>query len=168
MKLPDLIDFWLDKNMSLDECKAECLRNCSCVAYANSDVRGGGSGCLMWSGDLIDIREFHGVDYDQNIFIRLPASELDAIQGPNKKKRLIIIGIPPILGLFILAVAIWIICRRRRLKGRGWRSGKDNFDLPLYDFATIAAATDNFSSRNMIGQGGFGPSTRAIFRWIKK
>ncbi|KAL3733645.1 hypothetical protein ACJRO7_023072 [Eucalyptus globulus] len=157
VKLPNLIDFWLDKNVSLDECKAKCLRNCSCVAYANSDVRGGGIGCLMWFGDLIDIREFHGVDYDQNIFIRLPASELDAIQGPNKKKRLIIIGIPPILVLFILAVAIWIIYRRRILKERGWRSGKDDFDLPLYDFATIAAATDNFSSRNMIGQGGFGP-----------
>ncbi|KAF8023942.1 hypothetical protein BT93_F1215 [Corymbia citriodora subsp. variegata] len=112
--------FWLDKNMSLDEC---CnMRNCSCIAYANSDVRGG-----------------------------------DAIQSPNKKKRLIIIGIPPILGLSILAVAIWVIYRRRILKGRDWRSGKDDFDLPLYDFAMIAAATDNFSSRKMIGEGGFGP-----------
>ncbi|KAI3441586.1 EF-hand domain-containing protein [Psidium guajava] len=158
VKLPDLIDFWLDKNMSLDECKARCLKNCSCAAYANSDVRRRGSGCLMWFGDLIDLREYIPVvHYEQNIFIRLPASELDAIQSSNKKKRLIIIGIPAILGLFILAVAIWFTHRRRRLKERGWRSGKDEFDLPLYDFATIAAATDNFSLRNMIGEGGFGP-----------
>ncbi|XP_048130251.1 G-type lectin S-receptor-like serine/threonine-protein kinase At4g27290 [Rhodamnia argentea] len=158
VKLPDPIDLRLDKNMSLDECKAECLKNCSCAAYANSDVRGGGSGCLMWFGNLIDLREcIPGVDYERNLFIRLPTSELDAIRSTNKKKRLIIIGILSILGLFITAAAIWVIYGRRRSKERGWRSGKDELDLPLYDFATIAAAADNFSWRNMIGEGGFGP-----------
>ncbi|KAF8023943.1 hypothetical protein BT93_F1216 [Corymbia citriodora subsp. variegata] len=163
VKLPDLIDFWLDKNMSLDDCKAECLKNCSCVAYANSYVTEGGSGCLMWFGNLTDIREFQEVYYEQDIFIRLPASELDAIQSPNKKKRLIIIGIPANLGFFLLAMAIWVIYRRRRLKARGWRSGKDDIDLPLYDFATIAAATDNFSRRNIIGEGGFGPVYKVTY-----
>ncbi|XP_039172149.1 G-type lectin S-receptor-like serine/threonine-protein kinase SD1-1 [Eucalyptus grandis] len=142
--------------MSLGDCKAECLKNCSCVAYANSYVTGGSSGCLMWFGDLTDIREFQEVHYEQDIFVRLPASELDAIQSPNKKKRLIIIGIPAILGFFLLAMAIWVIYKRR-LKARGWGSGKDDFDLPLYDFAMIAAATDNLSRRNMIGEGSFGP-----------
>ncbi|KAK3424227.1 hypothetical protein EUGRSUZ_F01027 [Eucalyptus grandis] len=153
--------FSLDKNMSLGDCKAECLKNCSCVAYANSYVTGGSSGCLMWFGDLTDIREFQEVHYEQDIFVRLPASELGTsifkLADPNKKKRLIIIGIPAILGFFLLAMAIWVIYKRRRLKARGWGSGKDDFDLPLYDFAMIAAATDNLSRRNMIGEGSFGP-----------
>ncbi|KAF8409422.1 hypothetical protein HHK36_005498 [Tetracentron sinense] len=75
VKLPDLLQFWLNKNMSLDECKVECLKKCSCTAYANSDIRGGGSGCLLWFGDLIDIREFSEGNSIQDIYIRLAASE---------------------------------------------------------------------------------------------
>ncbi|RVW12951.1 Receptor-like serine/threonine-protein kinase SD1-7 [Vitis vinifera] len=37
---------------------AVCVRNCSFTPYANSDIREGGSGCLVWFGDLIDIGEF--------------------------------------------------------------------------------------------------------------
>ena len=55
VKLPDLLDFWLNKNMSLEECKEMCLNNCSCTAYVNSDIRRGRSGCVMWFGDLIDV-----------------------------------------------------------------------------------------------------------------
>lgn len=75
-KLPDLIDFWLDKNINLEECQRQCLKNCSCTAYANPDVRNGGSGCLMWFGDLIDMIEFREDEYEQILYLRLPASEL--------------------------------------------------------------------------------------------
>ena len=30
-------------------------------------------------------------------------------------------------------------------------------ELPLFDLTTIAKATNNFSSRNKLGEGGFGP-----------
>lgn len=30
-------------------------------------------------------------------------------------------------------------------------------DLPMYSFKAIAAATNNFSDENKLGQGGFGP-----------
>lgn len=30
-------------------------------------------------------------------------------------------------------------------------------DLPMFNFNYIAAATDNFSEENKLGQGGFGP-----------
>lgn len=33
----------------------------------------------------------------------------------------------------------------------------EDLELPLFDMATIAAATDNFSLQNKIGEGGFGP-----------
>lgn len=33
---------------------------------------------------------------------------------------------------------------------------KDELELPLFDFGTIATATENFSDENMLGKGGFG------------
>ena len=51
----------------------KCWENCSCSAYTNSDIRGGGSGCVMWFGDLIDIRM---VPFeDQVLYIRLASLE---------------------------------------------------------------------------------------------
>ena len=76
VKLPDLLDFWVNKRTTLRECRAECLKNCSCTAYANSNISKGGSGCLMWFGNLIDVREFHAEESEQTVYVRMPASEL--------------------------------------------------------------------------------------------
>ncbi|EEF42799.1 hypothetical protein RCOM_1222570 [Ricinus communis] len=50
------------------------LKNCSCIAYSTLDIREGGSGCLLWFGDLIDIRQFN--EYGQDIYITMAASEI--------------------------------------------------------------------------------------------
>ena len=42
--------------------------------YSNTDIRGGCSGCVLWFGDLIDIREVPGGG--QDLYIRMPAPEL--------------------------------------------------------------------------------------------
>ncbi|XP_048140196.1 G-type lectin S-receptor-like serine/threonine-protein kinase SD1-1 [Rhodamnia argentea] len=152
VKLPDLVDFQLFKNMSLEECKVECLKNCSCMAYANSDIRG--AGCLMWFGDLIDIREFDIVGYDQYLFLRLPASELDSFRSLSKKLVTITVA-SAISGLLIVGTALSIIWKRR-MKSQGLPSGMDDIDLPLYDIATVAVATNHFSQTNKLGAGGFG------------
>ncbi|KAF8018357.1 hypothetical protein BT93_H3291 [Corymbia citriodora subsp. variegata] len=152
VKLPDLVDFQLFKNMSLEECKVECLKNCSCAAYANSDIRG--PGCLMWFGDLIDIKEINIVGYDQYLFLRLPASELGSSHGLSKKLVTIAVG-SAISGLLIVGTAMSIIWKRRT-KSRGLPSEMDDIDLPLYDFASIAVATNHFSQTNKLGAGGFG------------
>ena len=34
--------------------------------------------------------------------------------------------------------------------------GRTSSDLPLFDLSAIAAATDNFSDANKLGEGGFG------------
>ncbi|KAK3424235.1 hypothetical protein EUGRSUZ_F01040 [Eucalyptus grandis] len=154
LNLPDLIDFRVNKNMSLEECKVECLKKCSCTAYANSDVRGGGSGCLMWFGNLVDLREFEQDNYVQNIYIKLSASELDSIQSPVNKKILVTVA-SVISGLLIAGVALSIMWKSI-MKRRGSQRQKEDIDLPLYDFSTIAVATGHFSQTNMIGAGGFG------------
>lgn len=74
IKLPDTRWSWYNYNMTLKECEKICLKNCSCMAYSNTDVRGKGSGCLLWFDDLIDITKLSGSG--QDIYIRMASSEL--------------------------------------------------------------------------------------------
>jgi hypothetical protein len=74
LKMPETRKSLFNRSMNLEECKNTCLKNCSCTAYANLDIRDGGSGCLLWFNDLIDMRTF--VQNEQDIFIRMAASEL--------------------------------------------------------------------------------------------
>lgn len=77
VKLPDLLEFRLDTSMKTKECSSECLKNCSCTAYATLDSSGSGSRCLMWFDVLLDIRELaQGNVQQDSIYVRMPASEL--------------------------------------------------------------------------------------------
>nr|XP_023879887.1 G-type lectin S-receptor-like serine/threonine-protein kinase At4g27290 isoform X3 [Quercus suber] len=80
LKLPETSSSWFDKTMSLKECEELCLKNCSCTAYGNLDIRKGGSGCLLWFGNLLDIREIAKGAEDQ-FYVRLAASELAMTKG---------------------------------------------------------------------------------------
>ncbi|KAL8093540.1 hypothetical protein AgCh_035424 [Apium graveolens] len=74
VKLPDTRWSWYNMSMSLAECENKCLKDCNCTAYSNTDIRNGGSGCLLWFGGLIDMR---GYSYNgQDLYVRMPASEL--------------------------------------------------------------------------------------------
>lgn len=43
---------------------------------------------------------------------------------------------------------------------------EEDLDLPLFEFNTIATATNNFSFANKIGEGGYGPVYKVISRYI--
>ncbi|XP_034678920.1 G-type lectin S-receptor-like serine/threonine-protein kinase At4g27290 [Vitis riparia] len=75
VKLPDTRNTSFNESMNLEECASMCLRDCSCTAYTNSNISGGGSGCLLWFGDLIDIKEL--AENGQDFYIRMAASELE-------------------------------------------------------------------------------------------
>ncbi|PIN13313.1 Serine/threonine protein kinase [Handroanthus impetiginosus] len=164
VKYPDMVEYWLNTSMSLKECHDECLRNCSCVAYANTYITNGGTGCLMWFGELIDIREVHGADSKQIVYVRLPVSELQSNNNLDKTKKkkhdkagkLIVIS--TITGVLISClICLGIRALRLRLKKRAGKQKNEDFELPSFKMAAIAAATNNFSSENLIGEGGFGP-----------
>lgn len=73
VKFPDTNRSVYNLNMTLDDCEATCKENISCTAYASLDIRNGGSGCLQWFDDLMDIRVY---EETQELHIRMPASEL--------------------------------------------------------------------------------------------
>ncbi|CAN6684354.1 unnamed protein product [Malus baccata var. baccata] len=168
IKLPDTSSSWFDKSMSLSECKGLCWGNCSCTACANLDIREGGSGCVLWFGNLIDIKEFTP-DGGQDIYIRVAASELDHVKKKSNfnKRQLLAILLSSAVFLVGLLVGMILYIRKKKLRYEGHRRkdcrdeylGEDGeeMELPLFDLTTIAKATDNFSSCNKLGEGGFGP-----------
>ncbi|XP_048234994.1 G-type lectin S-receptor-like serine/threonine-protein kinase At4g27290 isoform X2 [Ricinus communis] len=173
MKMPDTSGSWYNRSMNIRECEELCLRNCSCVAYASTNITEG-TGCLLWFSDLIDIREFPGAG--QDLYVRMAASYLDGIKKKEKSRRQRRVGIivcTTTLGTGILVLG-WIFCMKKRkhkiqdklrsIKGRDYNSKSRNEDLelPVIDLVTIMKATDNFSSENKLGEGGFGPVYKGI------
>ncbi|KAL4273036.1 hypothetical protein GQ457_13G002910 [Hibiscus cannabinus] len=156
LKLPDTSNSSFDTNMSLKECQAECSKNCSCTAYANSDIRNGGSGCLLWFGGLIDMRIY--IDGGQDLYVRMANSTLGHLvvrKNSSKNKEVAIIVIPIILiGLVWVGIVFYLRWKKLTKRVEG---GKDDMELPVFDLDTIVKATDNFSDSNKLGQGGFGP-----------
>ncbi|KAA8525123.1 hypothetical protein F0562_007013 [Nyssa sinensis] len=45
------------------------------------------------------------------------------------------------------------------------RKGGKDIELPLFSFASISAATTNFSEANKLGEGGLGPVYKAWELW---
>ncbi|KAL5730614.1 hypothetical protein ACHQM5_003415 [Ranunculus cassubicifolius] len=75
VKLPDTTASSLvNTSLNLEECRVECLKNCSCTAFANSNIRESESGCIMWFTDLVDMRKLSGVGHE--LYIRMAASAL--------------------------------------------------------------------------------------------
>ncbi|KAI9186644.1 hypothetical protein LWI28_019410 [Acer negundo] len=158
LKLPDLVETSLNDTMSLQECESKCLKNCSCKAYANSIVSGGGRGCLMWSGDLIDIRKHVAEGSGQDLYIRVRASEQVSDLNENRRQK-IIVAVLVISGIVILFSLLFCIWKKTTKKARltTVQENKEDVDVHLFDLSTIATATNNFSRENLIGAGGFGP-----------
>ncbi|ESR65335.1 hypothetical protein CICLE_v10007596mg [Citrus x clementina] len=160
MKLPDATLSWVSKSMNLNECREKCLDNSSCMAYTNSDIRGEGSGCAMWFGELIDMRDFP--DGGQDLYIRMSASEIGAKGEPRTKMVVIVISIAA-LSAVVIAAGYLVHKRRRNIVEKTENNRETDqvqnmdLELPLFELATIANATDNFSINNKLGEGGFGP-----------
>ncbi|KAA8526893.1 hypothetical protein F0562_008878 [Nyssa sinensis] len=166
IKLPATRNIWYNRSMTLEECKIVCLRNCLCVANANVDIREGGSGCLLWFGELIDIKEYN--QDGQDIYIRLASSEIGQVGSSRKKQVLYIAGSILLVVMLLLGLCLTLYLRRKNKLQRQGRLGHNlerndtnecqkDPELPLFDYATIAKATNNFSVSNKLGEGGFGP-----------
>ncbi|KAL3503313.1 hypothetical protein ACH5RR_037762 [Cinchona calisaya] len=177
-KLPDTRNSSFSKNISLEECETICLKNCTCTAYSSLDITNGGSGCLLWFGDLIDMKVMPEVG--QDIYVRMPSSESGSLHGPDGKKGLILaIGLSLPLGMVLigsLSLILYIWRRKNKLqKQKNSEMARDindkkytserhkkDLELPLFDLSRIIKATNNFSSDNKLGEGGYGPVYKGV------
>ncbi|KAL2472599.1 G-type lectin S-receptor-like serine/threonine-protein kinase [Forsythia ovata] len=157
LKLPDTPNSWVNTSMNLDECRETCSKNCSCVAYANSDISRRGSGCILWINDLVDVREFP--DGGQDLYIRMPASN----RADRPPVKIVVVIVATIVGFCGVLLVSYCVCRGK-MKSKVETGGdninagpKEDMDLPLFNLATISLATENFSVNMKLGEGGFGP-----------
>ncbi|KAI0529646.1 hypothetical protein KFK09_002200 [Dendrobium nobile] len=165
-KLPDTTEAVADMRLDLDGCRARCLMNCSCRAYASADLSMGGNGCIIWMAEIKDLRVY--ADGGQDLYVRI------APRGKgSKRKRWVIVLASVATVLFFLITLICVIMIRRR-KGKyffgeqlisspNWadeimhKGNEGNSEILLFQFTQIVNATNNFSDINKLGEGGFGP-----------
>ncbi|XP_059444351.1 G-type lectin S-receptor-like serine/threonine-protein kinase RKS1 isoform X2 [Corylus avellana] len=140
VKVPDTSIARADMNLSLEECRQECLRNCSCTAYTSADETRGGIGCLAWHGDLVDTRVYSNAG--QELYIRVDAVVLG--RGSRESKN-----------MFSLTSSSTYL-QESPSSIRELNESTRSSDLPFFDLSIIVAATDNFSDANKLGEGGFG------------
>ncbi|XP_034580351.1 G-type lectin S-receptor-like serine/threonine-protein kinase RKS1 isoform X2 [Setaria viridis] len=76
--------------------------------------------------------------------------------------------------LFFWLLSVWRKEKRRKINTieepenmdevlRLWRTEDTSSEFSLYDFSQIADATDNFSPKSKLGEGGFGPVYKGVF-----
>ncbi|CAF2062531.1 unnamed protein product [Brassica oleracea var. botrytis] len=180
MKLPDTAATVLDRGIGLKECEAKCLQDCNCTAYANTDIRDGGSGCVIWKGGLFDIRSY--ANGGQDLYVKLAAADLDHVKITSHGTIIGSgIGVTIFLLIIIIIFSYWKIKQKSDITIQTPRVDQvrsqylltdevvltseryisrenktDDLELPLMEFEALAMATNRFSVANMLGQGGFG------------
>ncbi|XP_021287440.1 receptor-like serine/threonine-protein kinase SD1-6 [Herrania umbratica] len=177
-------EYVLNHTSSAADCKAECVSNCSCIAYAYDINRG----CLVWYGDLFDLKQLPENDVDGKIFyLKLAVSELITNQKEKSDKRQLwaIVILTLSLSMLVLGFSIYFVSKKLQSKGEdllkfdlaisrkaddtdlkeATKPGihrKNESKLPFFSFESVSAATDNFSVTNKLGEGGFGPVYKGI------
>ena len=73
-KVPNTSKTRVEMGFNLKACEQQCLKDCSCAAYASADVSGGGIGCLMWHGDMVDTRTYP--TSGQDLYVRVDSITL--------------------------------------------------------------------------------------------
>ncbi|XP_051152154.1 G-type lectin S-receptor-like serine/threonine-protein kinase At4g27290 [Andrographis paniculata] len=163
IKFPDARNSTYNETMSLEECRTACLNNCSCMAYSRLNISTGGHGCLMWFGDLIDIRTLPAPG--QFLYVRMASSELDS----NRKMKLAVSLVT--VGTFLVGICVVLyVWRTKKNSDKGEKSGMSvagvsedkDLELPMFGLSTISKATDNFASQNKLGEGGYGPVYKGV------
>ncbi|RVW13865.1 Receptor-like serine/threonine-protein kinase SD1-8 [Vitis vinifera] len=116
MKLPETGSSFVDKSMSLKDCEMTCRKNCSCTGYANPEITSD-KGCIIWTTDLLDMREYAEGEGGQDLYIRVAASELGSENGSNKTVKIIKVTCITVgSAVLILGLGICYLWKRKKMK----------------------------------------------------
>ncbi|XP_058210008.1 uncharacterized protein LOC131322632 [Rhododendron vialii] len=169
----------LSQARSVGDCESACFSNCSCSAYTYD----GSHGCSIWGIELLNVQLIHDDPEGRDFYLRLAASEFLSECKDSRTKRWKWIILALAVPMALLATISFFYCLwRRKSQNKGEDSGEDlmlfdigtstgaadckcrsrtgkkkEVDLPLFSFASVSAATDDFSDANKLGEGGFGP-----------
>ncbi|KAL4565168.1 hypothetical protein LXL04_029253 [Taraxacum kok-saghyz] len=168
-----------NSSLSISDCFVKCWNDCNCVGFNSSTING--TGCVIWTGSnnfLVNPRDNSTLKYVINQSAITPSI---GNKTQNSKKWVwILIGV--VIPLVFLCFGIlWYIKKRKHTRKEYDRQKRDEYflelttsesfkdvhqletnggkgnDLLLFSFASIMAATNDFSIDNKLGQGGFGP-----------
>ncbi|CAL9023720.1 unnamed protein product [Prunus brigantina] len=177
VKVPDSSKALVNMNLSWKACPHECLRNCSCKAYAKADERWGGFGCVTWHGDLMDTRTFSNAG--QDLYVRVDAivlAQYAKSNGSLSKKGKLAISLVSVLVFLLLVVPIsyWLVRRKRKGKQRQNKyssrvttrstyfedstaeldESSMHSDIPFFDLTSLERGNANFiQKRGLYFQG---------------
>ncbi|XP_071697697.1 G-type lectin S-receptor-like serine/threonine-protein kinase At1g61370 isoform X1 [Rutidosis leptorrhynchoides] len=165
VKLPDNYHYF--PGLDSEPCRDWCLGNCSCNAYAFVT----GIHCMAWTEEIVDIEQLS--DGDQNLSLRV------AFEDSDPHRSAVLITLTTIGGLLLLSgFVLWLYRWKKykkvlyagmKIKVKNFNPEAENvslqedvrsqesYELPIYNFKQILASTDNFSNKNKLGEGGFGP-----------
>nr|WAU86896.1 birch protein [Betula platyphylla] len=183
MKIPNLrlpVNSKAYSAVSSMNCEVACMKNCSCTAYAYNR-----SGCMIWEGALLNLELLSdGGETGQDIYLRLAADQehpVPSIKGrmSGEMKMILVIRIRqklesveeysragPCNRTYLMprnllfkegkAQAQSTEIHGTKTKDNASIRGKD-VELPVFSYGSVSAATNNFSTANKLGEGGFGP-----------
>ncbi|CAN6558013.1 unnamed protein product [Malus baccata var. baccata] len=113
---------------------------------------------------------------EPGLFVKGSSMGIDPLMGEGRShtrntiilstmdKRVVLISVISAVSVLLFlgfTCFLSLIIQKKRRKKSGSTSPKD-LELPLFDFEEIATATNNFSFRNKLGEGGFGPVYKRI------
>ncbi|XWS51980.1 hypothetical protein CRYUN_Cryun11dG0028300 [Craigia yunnanensis] len=140
-------------NSDAKACKVDCLNNCSCNTYAYN--RSGH--CFRWDGDILDLEQLPAKDPNgRTILSNLPLLNLTVGETSLFSKTGELDTSQDIL-LFDMEMSITTSSSEFSGSYKLGKGKKKDAALPLFSFANVSAATENFSLENKLGEGGFGP-----------
>ncbi|KAJ0263521.1 S-locus glycoprotein domain-containing protein [Hirschfeldia incana] len=174
-KLPDTQMAIVDREIDVKKCKEKCLSDCNCTSFAAVDVRNGGFGCVVWTGELIDIRTYSITG--QDLYVKV--ADIDLVEERDRKGKIIgwSVGASLVLILSVIVFCFWksrqkkakavatpivnnqvlmngmVLPRQRNLSRE---NEVEDLELPFMEFEAVLKATEHFSDCNKVGEGGFG------------
>ncbi|CAI9756560.1 unnamed protein product [Fraxinus pennsylvanica] len=111
--------------MSLDQCQDLCRKNCSCLAYSDANITDGGSGCVIWTTALVDMRQYAAAEGGQDLHVRAAASVVEQAgatgNDSNRTQKIIkVAGITVGIGVVLAGFCIFFIWKRMKSRTEIW------------------------------------------------